>query len=111
MISFLFVFLLFVGFYIVFASDSYLKKLLGLSIFQTSVLIFFISIGKNMKGVAPVINTLEDKIYSSPLTSVLMLTAIVVGVATMSLGIALLIKIKESFGSISAKEIEQFRKL
>jgi len=80
------------GFYVVFASEDLMKKLFGLSLFQTSILWFYISIGKVTNAQPPILNS-SDALYSNPLPHVLMLTAIVVGVATLSLGFALIIQI------------------
>lgn len=98
--------LMMIGFYIVISHGNLIKKLLGLSIFQTSVFILYISMGKVKGGTAPI---LEDGItlYSSPLPHVLILTAIVVGIATTALGLALVVRIKESYGTIEEDEIQQ----
>lgn len=87
--------LFFLGLYIVLASKDLVKKLFGLSLFQTAVLWFFISIGKIHNGKPPICLEADClDVYSNPLPHVLMLTAIVVGVATFALGLALVIKIK-----------------
>jgi multicomponent Na+:H+ antiporter subunit C len=87
------------GLYIILSYRCYFRKLIGLTIFQNSILIFYISFGKIRAGIVPI--SLDDNvIYSSPLPHVLMLTAIVVGFATMSVGIAIIYKIKEEFGSL-----------
>lgn len=79
---------------------NYFEKLIGMSILQVGVLVFFVALGKVSDASIPVhINNTEIN-YSNPLTHVLMLTAIVVGVATLSMAIALLIKIKENFNSL-----------
>lgn len=89
----------FLGLYIVLASKNSMKKLFGLSLFQTSVLWFYISIGKILGGSPPICaNAICNNLHSNPLPQVLMLTAIVVGVATISLGFALLIKIRRVGG-------------
>ena len=96
--------LMMTGFYIVIARDNMLKKLIGLNIFQTSVFLLYISMGKVQGGTAPI---LKDgfEVYANPLPSVLILTAIVVGVATTALGLALVVRIKESYGTIEEDEI------
>lgn len=94
------------GLYIVIAHGNLVKKLVGLTIFQTSVFIFYISIA-NIKGAgAPI---LADSIsqYSNPLPHVLILTAIVVGIATTALGLALVVRIKAAYGSIEEETIQQ----
>ena len=92
------------GLYIVLASSNLVKKLVGLSIFQTSAYLIFVAPGKIFGGTVPVLDSGFD-IYSSPLPHVLILTAIVVGVATLSLGLALAVRIKESFGTIEESKI------
>ena len=93
-----------IGFYIVIARPNLIKKIVGLFIFQTSVFILFISMAKVEGGTAPII---EDgfSVYSNPLPHVLILTAIVVGVATTALGLALVVRIREAYGSINEDEI------
>lgn len=82
----------FIGLYITLASNSDFKKLVGMSIFQTAVLWFYISIAKIYGAIPPICKTSCELIYSFPLPHVLMLTAIVVGVTTFSLGLSLIIK-------------------
>jgi multicomponent Na+:H+ antiporter subunit C len=84
--------------------DNLVKKLVGLNIFQTSVFILYISMGKIFGGSAPIIAE-GIEIYSNPLPHVLILTAIVVGVATMAMGLALVVRINEAYGSIEEDEI------
>jgi multicomponent Na+:H+ antiporter subunit C len=92
------------GFYLVIASGNLVKKLVGLNIFQTSVFILYISMGKIFGATAPIL--VEGKtLYSNPLPHVLILTAIVVGVATMALGLALVVRIHEAYGTIEEDEI------
>ena len=98
--------LMMIGFYIVIAHGNLVKKIVGLSIFQTSVFIFYISMAKIDGATAPI---LADgiKTYSNPLPHVLILTAIVVGIATTALGLALTVRIKEAYGSIEEEEIQK----
>ena len=98
--------LMMVGFYIVIAHGNLVKKIVGLSIFQTSVFIFYISMAKIDGATAPI---LADGIeqYSNPLPHVLILTAIVVGIATTALGLALTVRIKEVYGSVEEDEIQK----
>ena len=96
------------GLYIVIARGNLIKKLIGLSIFQTSVYLLYIAPGKLIGGTAPIIAE-AYKVYSNPLPHVLILTAIVVGVATLALGLALVVRIREAYGSIEEDEIlEQY---
>ena len=97
--------LMMTGLFIVIARTNLIKKLIGLSIFQTSVFIFYISLGKVAGGTAPILDGNSGTLYSNPLPHVLILTAIVVGVATTALGLALILRINEAFGSIEEDEI------
>ena len=97
--------LMMIGFYIVIAHENLIKKLVGLGIFQTSVFFFYISIGKVAGGTAPIIDE-KYHLYSNPLPHVLILTAIVVGIATTALGLALVVRIQEAYGSIEESEIQ-----
>ena len=98
------IFLMMAGFYIVIAHDNLIKKIIGLNIFQASVFILYITFGKVAGGTAPIIDD-AFKIYSNPLPHVLILTAIVVGVATTALGLALVVRINEAYGTIEDDEI------
>ncbi len=98
--------LMMTGFYIVIAHGNLIKKIVGLSIFQTSVFIFYISIAKVDGGSAPILAENIDQ-YSNPLPHVLILTAIVVGIATTALALALTVRIKEAYGSIEEEEIQK----
>lgn len=100
------VFLMMAGFYIVVAHDNLVKKIVGLNIFQSSVFVLYITFGKVSGGTAPIIAE-GITVYSNPLPHVLILTAIVVGVATTSLGLALVIRINEEYGSIEDDQILQ----
>ncbi|MCG6657681.1 cation:proton antiporter subunit C [Halomonas campisalis] len=96
--------LMMVGFYIVIAQGNLIKKIVGLNIFQTSVFIFFISLAKLEGGTAPIyVEGVSD--YSNPLPHVLILTAIVVGVALTAVGLALVVRIHELYGTIEEDEI------
>ena len=96
--------LLVTGVYIVIARGNLVKKLIGLSIFQTSVYLIYISPGKILGGTAPIIAE-GFTVYSNPLPHVLILTAIVVGVATLALGLAIVVRINEAYGTIEEDEI------
>jgi multicomponent Na+:H+ antiporter subunit C len=98
------VFLMVAGLFIVIARGNLIKKLVGLGIFQTSVYLLYIVPGKVLGGTAPIISP-DFKVYSNPLPHVLILTAIVVGVATLALGLALVVRIKEAYGSIEEDDI------
>jgi multicomponent Na+:H+ antiporter subunit C len=96
--------LMMAGFYMVIAHGNLVKKIIGLNIFQTSVFILYISMGKVRGGTAPIISE-GVTLYSNPLPHVLILTAIVVGVATAALGLALAVRIREAYGTIEEDEI------
>jgi multicomponent Na+:H+ antiporter subunit C len=98
--------LMMIGFYVVIAQGNLVKKIFGLNIFQVGVFVFYISMGKVDGGTAPI---LEEgfKVYTNPIPSVLILTAIVVGIATMALGLALVVRIREAYGTIEEDEIEK----
>lgn len=105
----LFCVLMMTGLYIVVARGNLVKKIVGLNIFQTAVFMLYISMGKIKGGTAPIFPTDmkvdPDVVYSNPLPHVLILTAIVVGIATTSLGLALIVRIREEFGTIEEEEI------
>jgi multicomponent Na+:H+ antiporter subunit C len=92
------------GLYIVIARGNLVKKLIGLSIFQTSVYLLYIAPGKLIGGTAPIVSQ-AYQVYSNPLPHVLILTAIVVGIATLALGLAIVVRIREAYGSIEEDEI------
>ena len=92
------------GFYIVIAQGNLVKKIVGLNVFQVSVFLLYITMGKVSGGSAPILADGID-VYSNPLPHVLILTAIVVGVATTSLGLALVVRINEEYGTIEDEEI------
>ena len=125
--------LMMIGLYVVFASGNLIKRLVGLSVFQTSVFLLYITISKVEGGQPPIVaekkdgdhasmadaiqvaaagpastygGTASDVIYSNPLPHVLILTAIVVGVATLAIGLALTVRIREVYGTIEKVEIE-----
>ena len=98
------IFLMMVGFYTVVARSNLIKKLVGLNIFQTSVFLLYISMGKVTGGTAPILDD-RFQIYSNPIPHVLILTAIVVGVATTALGLALVVRIRESYSTIEEDEL------
>ena len=98
------VFLMVAGLYIVIARGNMIKKLIGLSLFQTSVYLLYIAPGKILGGTPPILAE-GYSVYSNPLPHVLILTAIVVGVATLALGLALVIRINEAYGTIEEDEI------
>ncbi len=109
----LFIVLMMTGLYVVVARGNLVKKIVGLNIFQVSVFMLYISIGKITGGTAPIypvdltghIEPDPSIVYSNPLPHVLILTAIVVGIATTSLGLALIVRIREAYDTIEEEEI------
>ena len=98
------VFLMIAGLYIVVSRGNLMKKLIGLGILQTSVYLLYIAPGKLIGGTAPILAD-QFRTYSNPLPHVLILTAIVVGVATLALGLAIVVRIREAYDTIEEDEI------
>jgi multicomponent Na+:H+ antiporter subunit C len=101
----IFILLMMVGLYTVIAKPNLVKKVIGLSLLQTAIFLFFISLGKMEGGVAPILVP-GVVLYSNPLPHALMLTAIVVSVSTLAVALAIIINIKQSYGTIEEDEIE-----
>ena len=97
--------LMMIGLFLVVGRKNFLKKIVGLTIFQTSVFLLYITFGKIKGGTPPILNNAIDTIYSNPLPHVLILTAIVVGVATTALGLSLVLRINSEYGSIEEDDI------
>ncbi len=100
--------LMMTGFWIVVAHGNLVKKVVGLSVFQASVFLFYISAGKLAGGTAPIVTDLAAAGaagYSNPLPHVLILTAIVVGVAVTAVGLALVVRIRDAYGTIEEDAI------
>ncbi len=98
--------LMMIGFYLVIAHGNLVKKVVGLNIFQVSVFTFYISMSKVEGGTAPILAE-GIEVYSNPLPHVLILTAIVVGVATTALALALVVRIRKAYGTIEDDEIRR----
>ena len=98
------IFLMVSGLFIVVARSNMIKSLVGLGIFQTSVYLLYLSPGKILGGSPPIMGE-GIEVYSNPLPHVLILTAIVVGVATLALGLAIVVRIHEAYGTIEEDEI------
>ena len=99
--------LLMIGFYAVIAKLNLIKKLIGLSLFQAAVFLLYITMGKIENGTAPIFSESTVGLFSNPLPQVLILTAIVVGISTTALGLGIVIRIKEQYGSIEEDEIQE----
>lgn len=98
------IFLMISGLYIVIARGNLIKKLVGLGLFQTSVYLLYLTPAKILGGTAPIYDS-NFSVYSNPLPHVLILTAIVVGVATLAVGLALVVRIHEAYGTVEEDEI------
>ncbi len=107
----LFVLLMMTGLYIVVAKGNFVKKVIGLNMFQSAVIMLYISMGKVTVGTAPIFpidgEIDPEVVYSNPLPHVLMLTAIVVGIATTSLALALIVRIREEYGTIEEAGVQE----
>ena len=101
-----FAILLMTGFYAVIAKVNLVKKLIGLSLFQAAVFLLYITMGKIEGGTAPIFDAgAGEQLFSNPLPQVLILTAIVVGISTTALGLGIVVRIKEEYGTIEEPEI------
>ena len=99
--------LMMIGLYTVIARDNLVKKVMGLNLFQVSVIMFYVSMGKVAGGTAPIVPEFSDVpvVYSNPVPHVLMLTAIVVGIATTAMALSLVVRIREAYGTTEEDEI------
>ena len=98
--------LMMIGLYTMISRGNLVKKVMGMNVFQVSVILLYVSMGKVTGGTAPIlIEGRNDIIYSNPLPHVLMLTAIVVGVASTAVGLALVVRVKEAYGTVEEDEI------
>jgi multicomponent Na+:H+ antiporter subunit C len=104
----IFAVLLMTGLYAVMSRANLIKKLIGMSIFQSAVFLLYISMDKVEGGTAPILRPgASDQLYSNPLPQVLILTAIVVGIATLALGLAIVVRVSEEYGTIEEDEIRK----
>jgi multicomponent Na+:H+ antiporter subunit C len=101
---FITIFLMVAGLFIVISRPNLIKKLVGLGIFQTSVYLLYVAPAKLIGGTAPILSD-AFTVYSNPLPPVLILTAIVGGVATLALGLALVVRIREAYDTIEEDAI------
>ena len=102
-----YIFLMMTGLYAVLSRANLVKKIIGLTILQTAVFLFYIAVAEVLDGTVPVVwpDIPEGVRYENPLPHVLMLTAIVVGVGVTSVALALVIRIKAAYGTIEEDEI------
>ncbi len=121
----IYVVLLMIGLHAMIAKNNLIKKLIGMSIFQTAIILFYVSIGVKADATIPIYLPEHDPHgesayaaggpealsaeqvagYANPLPHVLMLTAIVVGVATLGLALALTQRIYQGYGTIEEDEL------
>ena len=99
--------LMMIGLYTMIARENLIKKIMGLSLFQSSAILFYITMAKVEGGTAPILIEGDEgeALYSNPLPDVLMLTAIVVGVATLALALALVVRIQDRYETVEEDEI------
>ena len=97
-----------VGLYTVIAKINLVKKLIGLSIFQSAVFLMYITMDKVEGGTAPIIQKgVEDQIYSNPLPQVLILTAIVIGFGVQAFALVLLKRVYQTLGTDDLRQIHE----
>lgn len=103
-----FAILLMIGLYTVIAKGNLIKKLIGLYLFQSAVFLLYITMDKVDGGTAPIIQEgVADQIFSNPIPQVLILTAIVVGISTTALGLAIVVRIKEAYGTVEEHKVQE----
>ena len=95
-----------IGLYAVIAPSNLIKKLIGLGMFQSAIFLIYITVGKVEGGTAPIVDAAYT-VYSNPLPHVLILTAIVVSVSTLAVGLALTVAIKRAYGTVEEDEIDE----
>lgn len=109
------IFLLVIGLYAMIAKKNLVKKIIGMNIFQTAIILFYVSIGAKRGATIPIIvhghgdssHAVHAAEYINPLPHVLMLTAIVVSVATLGVALALAMKIYFQYGTLEENEIQK----
>ena len=100
-----FIILMMIGLYAAIARGNLVKKVIGLSVFQTGIFIFYISLGVVDGGTAPIFRGREADVFANPLPHVLILTAIVVSVSTMAVALAIIVNIKQAYNTIESDEL------
>ena len=111
----LYIVLMMIGFYAMIAKNNLVKKIAGMNIFQTAIILFYVSIGSKKGATIPILvhapqgshHAVHAADYVNPLPHVLMLTAIVVSVSTLGVALALVIKVYQSYGSLEEDEIRE----
>ena len=110
-----YVILMMIGLYAMIVKKNLVKKIIGMSILQTAIIFFYVSIGAKQGATIPIIkhgahggvHSLQAADYINPLPHVLMLTAIVVAVATLGVALALVIKIYRHYDTLEEDEIDE----
>ena len=110
-----YIILMMIGLYAMIAKNNLVKKIVGMSIFQTAVILFYVSIGCKKGATIPILQhghghghtAFHAADYINPLPHVLMLTAIVVGVATLGVALALAVKVYREYGTLEEDEINK----
>ena len=99
--------LMFLGMFGMIISNNYMKKMMAMNVMQVAVILFFLCFAQKFGGMIPILNgvTTDPSLYINPLPHALMLTAIVVSLGTTGVAIALLMRIKETYGSVEEDEI------
>jgi multicomponent Na+:H+ antiporter subunit C len=108
----IYVVLMMVGFYAMIGKNNLVKKLLGMNIFQTAIILMFISSGVKKGGLIPVLDKqaalehgVNSALINNPVPHVLMLTAIVVSVSVTGVALALMQRIYRRYGTLEENEI------
>ena len=99
--------LMFLGMFGMIISNNYMKKMMAMNVMKVAVILFFLCFAQKTGGMIPILNgvTTDPSLYINPLPHALMLTAIVVSLGTTGVAIALLMRIKETYGSVEEDEI------
>jgi len=100
-----FVIIMMIGLYTIISRQNLVKKTLGLGLFQTGIFLMYITFGVRDGAAAPILQEVSELTYTNPLPHVLILTAIVVSLSTMAVALALIIGIREEYGTVEADEI------
>jgi multicomponent Na+:H+ antiporter subunit C len=96
------------GLYGLIAKEHLIKKLIALAVFQSAVFLLYIAMDKVEGGTGPIIRPgSENVVYSNPVPQVLILTAIVVGIATLALGLAIVVRIREAYGTVEERAVRE----
>jgi len=110
---FIYIILMMLGMYGIIVKNNLLKKIIGMNILQTAIILFFISIGAKNKATVPIVehahgaenHAIHAVNYINPLPHVLMLTAIVVAVATLGVALTLIIRLHRQYNTLEEDEI------